>query len=650
MATRNSGAETPPTTAQPQVDPLVSRLVIRGATAEALGDLTNALSAYQEAALHAPQSFGIQMAMGEVYLRLGKTESALLCLRKAAELNPRSAEAHGLLGNIYAEQRKLDLAEAEFRALLEVDPRDADALGRLISLMVAQGKTKAALQQVKQFAKHLPQDVDYLVQVGNLFYQARAYTEARELYRMAMAVDRQAETPYLAVAAACKAEGDTTQAIAWYRRALQVDPTFDEVQSELRALYAATKRWDEALAVFAELAKTDSANVEHWLDMGRVHLMKGDTLAAAKAFAQAHDRFPDDERTAISLGLLQESLRDTAAALATYRRALTANPNFARVRKLCRNLLVARKQWEEAIQLYEQAGARDSSDVVNGLEIAELYFQKGDTATALAHLEALASRFPNDWRVPFAAGRMEFMRRNWSQAGAYFEKVIALNDRVPPAWSLLGRCHLLRNELQQAEAVFRRAAGLFPDDGELNFFLGSVLSQMRKPAEALPFITKALEDNEDNVPVLLVLAACYSELRRDEEADSVYTKILALDPENPTALNNYSYSLAERGIRLDEALLMVEKALQAEPENGAFLDTIGWVYFKLGDYQRALEKILKSVEVRPGSAEVIEHLGDVYEKLGELSKAQEYWQKALELDPSRTHLEQKLKGTSHTRP
>ncbi|MGQ9854871.1 MAG: tetratricopeptide repeat protein, partial [Candidatus Oleimicrobiaceae bacterium] len=322
----------------------------------------------------------------------------------------------------------------------------------------------------------------------------------------------------------------------------------------------------------------------------------------------------------------------------------------ARVRKMLRNLFVARRQWTEAIQLYQEASARDSSNVVPALEAAELYFQKGDTATALAHVAELTSRFPKDWRVPFAAGRMEFMRRRWQEAAEHFERVITLNDRVPPAWSLLGRCHLLRNQPQQAESVLRKAVAIFPEDRELNFLLGSVLSQMRRPAEALPFVTKALEDDQDNVSVLLVLAACYSELGRDEEADSTYTKILTLDPDNPTALNNYSYSLAERGIRLQEALLMVEKALQAEPDNGAFLDTIGWVHFKMGEYRKALEFISRSVEVRPGSAEVLEHLGDVYEKLGEAAKAQEYWQKAVQLDPARTHLEQKLKGMSTTRP
>ncbi|RMF54915.1 MAG: tetratricopeptide repeat protein, partial [Calditrichaeota bacterium] len=111
----------------------------------------------------------------------------------------------------------------------------------------------------------------------------------------------------------------------------------------------------------------------------------------------------------------------------------------------------------------------------------------------------------------------------------------------------------------------------------------------------------------------------------------------------PTLLNNFSYSLAERGIRLEEALEMANRALELEPNNGAFLDTVGWIYFKLGDYQQALYYIKRAVEHREGSAEVLEHLGDVYYQLGEQEKAQEYWQKAYEKDPDNKALKAKIK-------
>ena len=89
---------------------------------------------------------------------------------------------------------------------------------------------------------------------------------------------------------------------------------------------------------------------------------------------------------------------------------------------------------------------------------------------------------------------------------------------------------------------------------------------------------------------------------------------------------------------------MVNKALEADPENGAFLDTIGWVYFKIGNYDKALEYIKKSVAIRDSSAEVLEHLGDVYEKLGQMELAVENWKRAKTLDPDRESLTTKLQN------
>jgi Tfp pilus assembly protein PilF len=122
----------------------------------------------------------------------------------------------------------------------------------------------------------------------------------------------------------------------------------------------------------------------------------------------------------------------------------------------------------------------------------------------------------------------------------------------------------------------------------------------------------------------------------------MYTKALRLAPDDATLLNNYSYSLSERNIRLDEALAMVKRALEKEPKNGAFLDTIGWIYYQMGKYDSALQYILQAIETRDSSAEVFEHLGDVYQKLGQMENAQKCWQKAYELDGSRKSLQQKL--------
>ncbi len=121
-------------------------------------------------------------------------------------------------------------------------------------------------------------------------------------------------------------------------------------------------------------------------------------------------------------------------------------------------------------------------------------------------------------------------------------------------------------------------------------------------------------------------------LQRFTQSDSLYEEGLRLNPKSALLLNNYGYSLSERGLQLERALEMSKQAITAEPENSAYLDTYGWILFKLNNYKDAAIYIEKSTMTGQASSVVYEHLGDVYEKLGQNEKALESWKKAFELD------------------
>ena len=136
----------------------------------------------------------------------------------------------------------------------------------------------------------------------------------------------------------------------------------------------------------------------------------------------------------------------------------------------------------------------------------------------------------------------------------------------------------------------------------------------------------------------------YDQLKMYEKCDSLYNSALKIYPDNDLLMNNYSYSLSERDIELDKALSLAKKAVAAQPENGAYLDTIGWIYYKLGNYELALEFIKQSLENREESPVVIEHLGDVYLKLGYPDEAKIYWRRALQMDTDNEELKQKIES------
>src|SRR5690606_23883213 len=110
---------------------------------------------------------------------------------------------------------------------------------------------------------------------------------------------------------------------------------------------------------------------------------------------------------------------------------------------------------------------------------------------------------------------------------------------------------------------------------------------------------------------------------------------------NATALNNYAYYLSVNNLELEKAYEMSKKSLEFEPDNASYLDTLGWIYYLMEDYENALTYISSAAE-KGGSPTVFEHLGDVYDKLGNDEKAQEWWGKSFDSDPERIHLLEKL--------
>ena len=134
----------------------------------------------------------------------------------------------------------------------------------------------------------------------------------------------------------------------------------------------------------------------------------------------------------------------------------------------------------------------------------------------------------------------------------------------------------------------------------------------------------------------------YDSEERWNECDSVYERALQIDSSNALVNNNYAYSLSERGIQLERALAMVKIAIAAEPENSSYLDTMGWIYYKMGIYDQAQSYIEKAIKIGGEKPVLLEHLGDVVYMSGQKNYAVELWEKAFNLDKSNLKLKEKI--------
>jgi tetratricopeptide (TPR) repeat protein len=149
-------------------------------------------------------------------------------------------------------------------------------------------------------------------------------------------------------------------------------------------------------------------------------------------------------------------------------------------------------------------------------------------------------------------------------------------------------------------------------------------------SDAESFLRKKLERMPDNVGILFQLGAVLERQEKFDEAEAQFEKVLELEPDSAATLNYLGYMLADRGVGLDQSLDYVTRALEQDPHNGAYLDSLGWVYFKMGRLDLAEDNLLKALKSLRLTGVVYDHLGDLYFQKGDREQAVAYWRKALD--------------------
>jgi Tfp pilus assembly protein PilF len=140
-----------------------------------------------------------------------------------------------------------------------------------------------------------------------------------------------------------------------------------------------------------------------------------------------------------------------------------------------------------------------------------------------------------------------------------------------------------------------------------------------------------------------LLGDAYQELEEPETAEQHYQQALSVDSTNQVAKNNYAYFLAVQGKSLDQALAMMEDVMATHPDNASYQDTYGWIFYKQGQYEKALKWVEKAYK-QSASPEVAEHLGDIYYRLDQPEQAIQYWQEAQEKGRDSERLREKIES------
>lgn len=379
----------------------------------------------------------------------------------------------------------------------------------------------------------------------------------------------------------------------------------------------------------------------------------------------------------IDLYLIQKR---NSEAIVMIDQLLELNPDDISSRQRKIELYLNEKNWDKVYDEIELIMDSKDLDFQFKIDIGYFFFEKSfRDSSALPISKMIFNKLDNDssyWQVKLVLGAIAINQREDDKAIEYFKYVTENANWSLDSWVKLGALHFDNKKYFEAEKIMLEAVEFFPNDYYVNFILGLslaqlgkndsaaiylkksvnlnprdvntisayayTLSQLKELDSAIIYLERALMLSPDEVNVLGTLAMIYNEKHIYEKSDSLYERALAISPEDAIINNNYAYSLSTRGLQLERALKMVNLALEKDSLSSAFLDTKGWILYKLGKYNEAKYFVEKAIEVGSESAVITDHLGDIEFKLGNKQKAIELWRKALEIDPSKTEIEQKI--------
>ena len=174
----------------------------------------------------------------------------------------------------------------------------------------------------------------------------------------------------------------------------------------------------------------------------------------------------------------------------------------------------------------------------------------------------------------------------------------------------------------------------YSDHIPVKFELANDLRKNNKCLEAIKIYDQILTQRPNETNVLFFKASCLEKSGKWNEAKNLFFNIISLDKNDAYSLNYLSYSMAIRNEDLNKALSLIETALKIEPNNGFFLDTLGWIQFKNKQYDLAIKNLQRAITIQPNSSEIMDHLGDSYQKTGRIREAIFEWKRALQYDAS----------------
>jgi tetratricopeptide (TPR) repeat protein len=589
-------------------------------------DAAGAIAAYKRAMELDPTAADIPAELAALYLQTDKVQDAATTAQQALKLSPNNREANRVMGMIYAAMSEM--------ARENRPPAATD---------------KGAAENVTKAIEHLQRAIEKSVgesdpvaraTLARLYLRAGTYDKAVTL--LTALVDEEpgwADGPML-LAEAYAGAGRTADAIAWLESHVAGNP---RLFPALGDFYERERRWSDAANAYGRALQRNPRNLDLKVRYAQMLLNSGGRESAIKARDALTEVVAARATDPFALYLLSQAQRrsgDAQAAESTARRVIAQNSRSPRGYFALAEALEDRHQYQAIVDELAPLVARNRGRTGDdGLNVTPLlphlgfaYQELGQHDKAIATFEEARRLSPKD---PAVASYLVEANISAKRYPAAVEAARAAAAENPDDLRLL-RLHAqaLRRtgKADQGITLLEGALKTHADDPLAYIVLGQMYADAERGDQAVKTLLMAQAKFPADNSVAFELGSVYEKQQKFADAEAAFRQVLAREPENAAALNYLGYMLAERGERLDESVAFLKKALEIDPDNGSYLDSLGWAYFKSNRLDLAEENLRRAADQLKTNSVIQDHYGDVLFKMQRYDAALEAWNRALSGD------------------
>jgi tetratricopeptide (TPR) repeat protein len=623
-------------------------------------------------------------AMGHMYADLAAqygyreyVDKAIEHYRAALKADPTAGYISEELTDLYIQAGKLADAVYEAEEMLKRNPQNIDArrmLGRIYSRLIQdpqqnrinEERLRQAIEQFRKITEQDAKDLDSWLMLGRLYKIAQNSVDSEKAYKQALAIDPANEYALSGLALVYSDLGDTKNAVDMWKRLADQNPNPRTLRA-LAGAYEQIRDYESAAKTLRRALELAPKDVEIKKGLAEDLLLSDDLDGALALYSEVAQADSKDPRLQLRLSQIYRQKRDFAKARAAHERARALDPDNLEIRYNEVNLLDAEGKYQEAITalkaMLDSTAKRTytASEQNNRAILMErlglLYRGSEQYALAVETFQKAAQLDPESG-ARAAAQVIDTWRQAKEFAKAEQEAAAALKKYPEDRTVKMVRATLLADlgRTEEAAAATRQLLN-GKNDRETYLALAQIYDKGKKyseMAQALDSAEKLSESGDEKEGVYFMRGAMYEKMQKLELAEAEFRKVLDINPNNASALNYLGYMLADRNLRLPEARKLIARALELEPDNGAFLDSLGWVDFRLGKFEDAEISLRQALDRVGRDPTIHDHLGDVYFQQGKLKDAIAQWELSLkewqagsaaDLDPNEVaKVQKKLEG------